>query len=121
MWWWRWIRIIPILGNLIVEGLFGRVNLERSVESSAGKNVRTFSSGRTYRRQRGRSIRQASDTGVVPAEGSPMLKSAIIGSAIGGFGRWLPFWKSVFLRQGRMRVYLGASRFDAGYARLIMV
>ncbi|CAL2257837.1 unnamed protein product [Prunus armeniaca] len=49
----------------------------------AGKKVRTFGVGRTCRRQRGRSSRQASDIGVVPAEGSSMLKSAICGN----FGR----------------------------------
>ncbi|CAL8174158.1 unnamed protein product [Prunus armeniaca] len=66
-----------------VDALFERVNLERSVESSAGEKARTFGVGRTCRRQGGRSSRQASDTGVVPAEGSPMLKSAICGH----FGR----------------------------------
>ncbi|CAL8990434.1 unnamed protein product [Prunus brigantina] len=50
-----------------------------------------------------------------------MLKSAMSDLAVGSFGRCLAPWKSVFLRQGRMLVYLGASRFDAGYARLIMV
>ncbi|CAL8081369.1 unnamed protein product [Prunus armeniaca] len=39
--------------------------------------------GRTCRRQSGRSSRQASDTDVVPAEGSPILKSAMSGK----FGR----------------------------------
>ncbi|CAL8993893.1 unnamed protein product [Prunus brigantina] len=42
-------------------------------------------------------------------------------SAIGSLGRCLAPWKSVFLRQGRRRVYLGASRFEVGYAWLIMV
>ncbi|CAL2276635.1 unnamed protein product [Prunus armeniaca] len=66
-----------------VDALFERVNLERSVESSAGEKARTFGVGRTCRRQGGRSSRQASDTSVVPAEGSPMLKLAICGN----FGR----------------------------------
>ncbi|KAI5323844.1 hypothetical protein L3X38_032917 [Prunus dulcis] len=63
---------------LFLEGL-----TQRSVGSSAGKKVRTFGVGRTCRRQGGRSSCQASDTGTVPAEGSPMLKSAICGN----FGR----------------------------------
>ncbi|CAL8178306.1 unnamed protein product [Prunus armeniaca] len=41
-------------------------------------------------------------------------------SAVGGFGRCLAPWKSVFLRRGR-RGCLGASCFKARYARLIMV
>ncbi|CAL9024622.1 unnamed protein product [Prunus brigantina] len=40
---------------------------------------------------------------------------------IWSFGKWLLLRKSVFLRQGRRRVCLGASHFDAGYARLILV
>ncbi|CAL8991746.1 unnamed protein product [Prunus brigantina] len=50
-----------------------------------------------------------------------MLKSAIGGSAIESFGRCLAPWKSVFLQHWRRRVCLGASRFEAGYTRLIMV
>ncbi|CAL8117154.1 unnamed protein product [Prunus armeniaca] len=42
-------------------------------------------------------------------------------SAVGRFGRCLAPWKSVFLRQGRRRGCFGASCFEAGYARLIMV
>ncbi|CAL8120403.1 unnamed protein product [Prunus armeniaca] len=42
-------------------------------------------------------------------------------SAVGSFSRCLAPWKSVFLRQGRRRVCLGASCFEAGYARLIIV
>ncbi|CAL8148938.1 unnamed protein product [Prunus armeniaca] len=42
-------------------------------------------------------------------------------SAVGSFGRCLAPRKSVFLRQGRRRVCLGASRFDAGYARSIAI
>ncbi|KAI5319377.1 hypothetical protein L3X38_039085 [Prunus dulcis] len=48
----------------------GRVSLSRSYNS-----VHI-----SMRRQSGRSSRQASDTDVVPAEGSPMLKSAISGN-----------------------------------------
>ncbi|CAL8153010.1 unnamed protein product [Prunus armeniaca] len=55
----------------------------RRVGSSAGKKVRTFGVGGTCKRQGGRSSRQASDTGVVPTKGSPILKSAICGN----FGR----------------------------------
>ncbi|CAL2276645.1 unnamed protein product [Prunus armeniaca] len=57
-----------------VDALFGKVNLEKSVESSAEEKARTFGVGRTCRRQGGRSSRQASDTDVVLVEGSPMLK-----------------------------------------------
>ncbi|CAL2265599.1 unnamed protein product [Prunus armeniaca] len=46
------------------------VLLERSGVSSAGEKVRTFDKG---------SSRQASNIGVVPAEGSLMLKSAMSG------------------------------------------
>ncbi|KAI5342546.1 hypothetical protein L3X38_010421 [Prunus dulcis] len=89
-----------------------------------------------------RNNRKASDTGVVPAEGSPMPKS-VTGLAFGSFGRcpaprkcvFLRHgrrrgclgagsarpWKCVFLRHGRRRGCLGASRFGAGTARFIMV
>ncbi|KAI5313283.1 hypothetical protein L3X38_042457 [Prunus dulcis] len=63
-----------------------------------------------------RSNRQASDTGVVPAEGSPMPKS-VTGLAFGSFGRCPAPRKCVFLRHGRRRGCLGASRFVAGSAR----
>ncbi|CAL8162571.1 unnamed protein product [Prunus armeniaca] len=126
------------------------VLLERSGVSSAGEKMRTFGKG---------SSRQASNTGVVPAEGFLMLKSAMsgkfgrvtvkgsengslaqsfnvglcasccgrdtcpwrLGSAVRSFGRYLLLRKSFFLQQGRRRVCLGASRFEAGYAWLIMV
>ncbi|CAL8117881.1 unnamed protein product [Prunus armeniaca] len=42
-------------------------------------------------------------------------------SAVGSFGKCLAPRKSVFLLHGRRRVCLGASRFDVGYARMIMV
>ncbi|CAL2225273.1 unnamed protein product [Prunus armeniaca] len=42
-------------------------------------------------------------------------------SAVGSFGRCLAPWKSVFLRHERRRVCLGASLFEAEYARMIMV
>ncbi|CAL2257838.1 unnamed protein product [Prunus armeniaca] len=47
--------------------------------------------------------------------------SSLRESAVGSFGRCLAPWKSVFLRQGRRRGCLGASCFEAGYARLITV
>ncbi|KAI5334011.1 hypothetical protein L3X38_024144 [Prunus dulcis] len=135
------IDIVPISLQYWTKGLRptkclrGPYLLERCGESSAGEKVRIFGKGRTCRRQKGRSSRQASDTGVVHVEGSPILKSAISdnfgrvtvkvrqlkASAIGSFGRWLLLRKSVFLCQGRRRVCLGVSCFDPGYARLIMV
>ncbi|CAL2247571.1 unnamed protein product [Prunus armeniaca] len=42
-------------------------------------------------------------------------------SPVESFSRCLAPWKSVFLRQWRRRICLGASRFKDGYARLIMV
>ncbi|KAI5349263.1 hypothetical protein L3X38_002150 [Prunus dulcis] len=44
-----------------------------------------------------------------------------IGLAAGSFGRCLAPRKCVFLRHGRRRGCLGASRFDVGSARFIMV
>ncbi|CAL8086991.1 unnamed protein product [Prunus armeniaca] len=56
-----------------------------SIGSSAkGEKLWTFGMEGSYRRKQGRSNRQASATGVVPAEGSPILKSA---SICGNFGR----------------------------------
>ncbi|KAI5311416.1 hypothetical protein L3X38_000376 [Prunus dulcis] len=43
------------------------------------------------------------------------------GLAVGSFGKCLAPRKCVFLRQGRRRGCLGASRFDAGFARFTMV
>ncbi|KAI5343069.1 hypothetical protein L3X38_010945 [Prunus dulcis] len=121
--------------------------LKKNDPKPSGKKVRTFGKGRTDRRSRGRSSRQASNIGVTPAESSPMLKSAMSGkfwqsnskvavvvtrvfedkvrhlkaSAVESFDRCLPLQMNVFLRQGRRLCYLGANRFDAGYARLIKV
>ncbi|KAI5337243.1 hypothetical protein L3X38_016512 [Prunus dulcis] len=44
-----------------------------------------------------------------------------LGLAFGSFGRCLAPRKCVFLRHGRRRGCLGASRFDAGSAWFIMV
>ncbi|CAL9000881.1 unnamed protein product, partial [Prunus brigantina] len=90
--------------------LFGRVNLERSIGSSAGKKVRTFEVGRTCRGQEGRSSRQASNTGVVPAEGSPMLKSAICGN----FGR-------ICSCDGRIKFPIVLKTIDGSTSQLCLV
>ncbi|KAI5343060.1 hypothetical protein L3X38_010936 [Prunus dulcis] len=58
--------------------------LKKNDPKPSGKKVRTFGKGRTDRRSRGRSSRQASNIGVTPAESSPMLKSAMSGK----------FWQS---------------------------
>ncbi|KAI5334016.1 hypothetical protein L3X38_024149 [Prunus dulcis] len=133
------IDIVPISLQCPIPPSFGSFSNLESLDISSnmlvGEKVRIFGKGRTCRRQKGRSSRQASDTGVVHVEGSPILKSAISdnfgrvtvkvrqlkASAIGSFGRWLLLRKSVFLCQGRRRVCLGVSCFDPGYARLIMV
>ncbi|KAI5323280.1 hypothetical protein L3X38_032352 [Prunus dulcis] len=44
-----------------------------------------------------------------------------LGLAAGSFGKCPTPRKCAFLRQGRRRGCLGASRFDAGSARFIMV
>ncbi|KAI5323901.1 hypothetical protein L3X38_032974 [Prunus dulcis] len=96
--------------------------------------------GRTCRRQSRRSSRQVSDIGVMSTKGSPMLTSAISGkfgrvtvkvrqlraSTVGSFSSWELRQVSAASEEclpsvGDKRVCLGASRFDAGYAQLIMV
>ncbi|KAI5333428.1 hypothetical protein L3X38_023559 [Prunus dulcis] len=116
------MKTLYIWKSICADALFGRVNLEISGVSSAGKKVRAFGMGRTCRRQGGRSSRQTSDTSVVPAEGSPMLKEVkmealhkismwdfvqaavevtrviALGSIVKSFGRCLPLRKGAFLR-----------------------
>ncbi|KAI5334928.1 hypothetical protein L3X38_025061 [Prunus dulcis] len=68
-----------------VDAFFQRVNLDNGVLNlQQGRRLWTFGMEGSYRRKQGRRDRQASDTGVVPAEGSPLLK---LSSICGNFGR----------------------------------
>ncbi|KAI5351109.1 hypothetical protein L3X38_004000 [Prunus dulcis] len=111
----------------------------RGTRSSAGKKAEALGLNGLVRPAEGkkrRSNRKASDTGVVPAEGSLMPKEVKVGALHKvpmwdfvqavvvatrvleiRFGIWELRQKCVFLRHGRRRGCLGASRFVAGTAR----